>query len=72
MCNLKAVREKAGITQAALAESIGMTQGAIAHYETGRRRPGLDECRLIIAALRDRGVECNLDDVFPAKPGEAA
>ena len=36
MSNIKAIREKAGVTQAALAKTVGLTQGAIAHYENER------------------------------------
>lgn len=71
MSNLKKFREKAGITQAQLAEKVGMTQGAIAHYENGRRKPGLSECRALVAALNASGVKCTLDQLFPAK-AEAA
>jgi putative transcriptional regulator len=65
MSNMKAVREKAGVTQAGLAEAVGLTQGAIAHYENERRKPGLDECRRIVAALNLSGARVTLDDVFP-------
>lgn len=65
MSNMKSVREKAGITQAGLAKTVGLTQGAIAHYETDRRKPGLDECRRIVAALNLSGAAVTLDDVFP-------
>lgn len=66
MSNLKQIRESAGMTQAELASAIGMTQGAIGHYESGRRTPGLAECRLILAALKKRKVKCTLDQLFPA------
>jgi putative transcriptional regulator len=65
MSNLKQVREKAQVTQAALADEVGITQGAIAHYENGRRKPGLAEARQIVAALNKLGAKCRLDDVFP-------
>ncbi|MDH0896349.1 MULTISPECIES: helix-turn-helix transcriptional regulator [unclassified Pseudomonas] len=65
MSNLKQFRKKARVTQAALAERVGMTQGAIAHYENGRRTPGLSEARELVAALNHFGAECDLDAVFP-------
>lgn len=68
MSNLKKYREKASITQSALAEKVGMTQGAIAHYENGRRTPSLDGARQIVAALNALGATCSLADVFP-EPG---
>lgn len=36
---LKAIRQKSGLTQAEVAEAIGVTPGAVKHYEAGRRRP---------------------------------
>lgn len=65
MSNIKTIRERLRITQAALAESVGVTQGAIAHYENERRKPGLDECRRIVAALNQLGAGVTLDEVFP-------
>ncbi|MFW9099589.1 helix-turn-helix transcriptional regulator [Pseudomonas sp. P4795] len=65
MSNMKSIREKVGVTQAALAKTVGLTQGAIAHYENERRKPGLDECRRIVDALNTSGAAVTLDDVFP-------
>lgn len=62
---LKTTRKNAGITQTQLAERVGLTQAAIGHYETGRRTPGLNECRRIVAALNELGVSCDLAQVFP-------
>ncbi|WP_341304706.1 helix-turn-helix transcriptional regulator [Pseudomonas sp. TMP25] len=71
MSNLKQYREKAQITQASLAERVGMTQGAIAHYENGRRTPGLNEARELVAALNALGADCDLDAVFPVAEAAA-
>jgi putative transcriptional regulator len=65
MSNLKKTRKKAGVSQAALAERVGVTQGAIAHYELGRRTPSLEASRAIVKALNGFGLKCALDDVFP-------
>jgi len=65
MSNLKKYREEVGLTQAQLAQTIGRTQGAVAHYEAGRRQPGLHECRLMLSALRSCGATCSLDELFP-------
>ena len=70
MSNLKRIREKVGMTQAELADAIGMTQGAIAHYENERRKPGLSECRLIVDALNRKGAKASLDEVFPPSRAE--
>ena len=68
MSNMKTIREKVGVTQAALAKTVGLTQGAIAHYENDRRKPGLEECRRIVDALNSSGAAVTLDDVFPPMP----
>jgi putative transcriptional regulator len=70
MSNLKTIRESTKATQADLAALVKMTQGAIAHYENGRRTPGLNEARLLVAALNELGADCDLDAVFP--PSESA
>lgn len=68
MSNMKTIREKVGVTQASLAKTVGLSQGAIAHYENERRKPGLDECRRIVDALNFIGAAVTLDDVFPPMP----
>lgn len=68
MSNMKTIREKVGVTQAALAKTVGLTQGAIAHYENERRKPGLEECRRIVDALNSCGAAVTLDEVFPPMP----
>ncbi|PKM30214.1 MAG: transcriptional regulator [Gammaproteobacteria bacterium HGW-Gammaproteobacteria-11] len=65
MNRISEVRRQAGITQTALAASLGWSQGRISNYEANRREPGLAECRAIVAALNEQGVKCTLDDVFP-------
>lgn len=72
MSNMKSIREKVGVTQAELAKTVGLTQGAIAHYENDRRKPGLEECRRIVAALNDFGAGTTLDEAFPPEIKKAA
>lgn len=64
---MKEFREQVGITQEVLAKEIGVSQGAIAHYENGRRTPELDVCRDIVETLNQQGIDVTLDDVFPPK-----
>ncbi|WP_296268438.1 helix-turn-helix transcriptional regulator [Pseudomonas sp. UBA6562] len=65
MSNIKNIRERLRMTQAALAVAVGVTQSAIAHYENERRKPGLEECRKIVAAFNSHGAGVTLDEVFP-------
>lgn len=67
MSNLRKIREALKVSQTALAEKIGCSQGAIGHYETGRRQPDLNTCRQLVVALNSFGAKVELDDVFPPK-----
>ncbi len=71
MNRIKEIRESAGISQAALYRKLGWSQGRLSNYEQGARRVGLDEARLVVAALCAMGCSCTLDEVFPvASPDE--
>lgn len=65
MSNLRKIRETMKVSQAILAEKVGCTQGAIGHYESGRRHPDLKMCRQLVDALNGFGAKVQLDDVFP-------
>jgi transcriptional regulator with XRE-family HTH domain len=61
---LKQLRKKAGLTQAQLAEAIGTSQAAVAHYEMGIKAPELAKLPAISKAL---GV--SVADLFKEEPG---
>lgn len=42
MSNLRKYRESLNISQTTLAKAVGCTQGAIGHWESGRRFPDLN------------------------------
>lgn len=79
-------RKMRGLYQGELAEKVGMTEGAIRHYESGARTPKKDQVAAIASALgvsplalKDFGVESSsdllalllqLEDVFGFVPGE--
>ncbi|KPW26625.1 hypothetical protein ALO83_103780 [Pseudomonas cannabina pv. alisalensis] len=65
MNHVRMIREKAGVTQAALRRALGWNQSRLANYESGLRSPGLSEARLIVLALNELGAICALDDAFP-------
>ncbi|EIX9050879.1 helix-turn-helix transcriptional regulator [Klebsiella oxytoca] len=71
MSNLRMNREAAKVSQTALAEMVGCTQGAIGHYESGRRQPDLKTCRKLVEALNAFGANVKLDDVFPPEHNAA-
>lgn len=51
MNKITEVRKSRGFTQQALAQAVGLTQGAVAHWESGRRQPPLAMLRKIAEAL---------------------
>lgn len=65
MNRIAQMRAKGQITQVALAETLGWSQGRLSNYEANRRVPSLVDSRAIVAALKTSGVECTLEDVFP-------
>lgn len=65
MSKIKEIRMKLGVTQDALAKKIGVSQGAINHYENGNREIKLSLGRRIVSALNALGAECTFDEVFP-------
>ncbi|EPJ4168894.1 TPA: helix-turn-helix transcriptional regulator [Citrobacter freundii] len=71
MSNLKMYRESLKISQTALADIVGCTQGAIGHWEAGRRHPDLKTCRALVECLNKLGAAVNLDDVFPPENNAA-
>lgn len=49
--NLRAERMAKGMTQAALAEKVGVSSAAIAQYELGTKSPSIATAERIAAAL---------------------
>ncbi|ATR82130.1 transcriptional regulator [Pseudomonas sp. HLS-6] len=72
MNRISQLRAEGGVSQVALAEALGWSQGRLSNYESGRRVPGLADSRAIVTALNSLGVICSLDDVFPPDGGAAA
>lgn len=73
MNRITELRQKHKIKQIDLADTLGWHQSRLSNYESGLRTPSLDVSRQIVKALRDFGVDCTLDDVFPPKhKGQAA
>ena len=56
--NIRRHRKAKGFTQAQLADAVGLTEGAIRHYESGIRAKALEVSE---GALKDYGVETSRD-----------
>lgn len=59
MTRIKDLRQTAGITQQQLAESIGVTQAAVAQWESGLTSPKFAHLRAIAEKLG-----CSVDDLI--------
>ncbi|MGG2143938.1 helix-turn-helix transcriptional regulator [Symbiopectobacterium sp. RP] len=64
MNNIKSLRKQSGMSQLELAKALGLSQGAIAHYEKGIRRLNVDNAKRILAEFNSRGTYCTFEDVF--------
>ena len=65
MNNIAKERIALGLTQEQLATIFGWRQSRISNYENGTRKPGLQECRLIVETMNNLGSNCTLDSLFP-------
>ncbi|MGG6196172.1 helix-turn-helix transcriptional regulator [Pantoea allii] len=69
MLELKRLRKKAKLTQKGLADLVGTSQGAISHYENGRRTPDINTCHILAKALSKKGKKLSIEDIFPHTSG---
>jgi putative transcriptional regulator len=67
MHNLKLIRERLCVTQQALAEGIGCTQGNVGHYERGQTLLPEVAAKLIAFAA-SRGLRIGYDHVYGDMP----
>ena len=67
MHKLKLIREHLRVTQQALAEGLGCTQGNIGHYERGQTLPP-DMAGKLITYARGRGLAIGYDHVYGDAP----
>lgn len=76
MSTFKAIRSRLGVTQAVIAEALGVTQGNVSFYEKGQTVPPAVAARLIEYADRC-GLELSYDIVYgnaplPSEPAKVA
>ena len=65
MNNLKKIRKEQGISQGRLAMMLGVTQGAVSQWETGRAAPNMFVLKKLAVIL-----QCTVDELL-ADPKEA-
>ena len=59
MTAIRRLREERGFSQQELAQALGVTQGAVSHWENGLRKPDIDDI-VKIAQL----FSCKVDDLI--------
>lgn len=63
MNSIKAIRDLLGITQTALAEAMGCTQGNVGHYERGQTVPP-EAAKRLIAHAKSLGHDITFDHIY--------
>jgi putative transcriptional regulator len=64
--NFKRIRLRLGLSQAAIAAELGVTQGNVSHYEVGRNTIPPDVAGRLISVAKKRGHVITFDDVYAA------
>ena len=63
MSTIKTIRERLSLTQSALAEGVGCTQGNVGHYERGQTVPP-EMAKRLIALAKKHGLDLTMDQVY--------
>lgn len=71
MNSIKAIRDLLGITQTALAEAMGCTQGNVGHYERGQTVPP-EAAKRLIAHAKSLGHDITFDHIYGSLEVSAA
>lgn len=69
---IKSIRTRLGVTQAALADSIGCTQGNIGHYENKGQTVPPGVAKRLIEFATARGVPLSYEDIYGQTPANTA
>lgn len=64
MSTIKAIRDRLGLTQTALAEGIGCTQGNVGHYENKGQSMPPDMAKRLIRFAAQMGHRVTYEDVY--------
>lgn len=64
---IRPIRERLKLTQQALADALGCTQGNVGHYERGQTIPP-DVAKRLIEVAGSKGLRIGYDHVYGAMP----
>lgn len=70
MSLIQEIRKTAGMSQAAFADSIGVTQSSVSQYERGVIRLDVDRAQKVIDLAKRHGRKISLGDLYQSKPKE--
>lgn len=70
MNHIKTIRDRLGVTQSALADGMGCTQGNVAHYELRGQTVPPEAAKRLISWARGLGHVVTYEDIYG--PAEAA
>jgi putative transcriptional regulator len=65
---IRSIRQRLGLTQQALADGLGVTQGNVSLYEHGQEMPP-KVARRLVAFADQCGTQITLDDVYAESSG---
>lgn len=68
MSTFASIRNRLGMTQAEIAECIGVTQGNVSHYESRGQVVPPDIARRLICVSREHGHPITFNDVYEMPP----
>jgi putative transcriptional regulator len=68
MNGIKAIRCQLGLTQAAFAAGVGVSQGNVSFYETKDQTVLPQVARSVIALAARHGFSCSFEDVYSETP----
>ncbi|WP_415034533.1 helix-turn-helix domain-containing protein [Azonexus sp.] len=66
----QSIRQRLGMSQAAFAHALGVSQGNICHIEQQRQEVTPRIARRIIALAAKNGIAITFDDIYAAAPEE--
>lgn len=64
MSPIKTIRERLGLTQAALGDAIGVSQGNVGHYEKRGQLVSVPVAAKLIRFCEKRGLTVTFDDLY--------
>ncbi|OZI61572.1 helix-turn-helix domain-containing protein [Bordetella genomosp. 11] len=66
---IRSIRNRLGLTQQALAQALGVTQGNVSLYEHGQEMPP-KVARRLVAFANQMGTRITLDDVYAVREAQ--